>query len=453
MLHSHETPLFGAGLSTNEYWYLAAKAATEQAVQPLRRSADIAFVFFTKDHVEYADKVAELVRKETGAANLLGVSCEGVIAGEREIERTCGLSVFLGTIPHCRVRLYSVHDMAHHDYASEDARRRVARVIGADEHLASSVIFVDPFTVPLLELLPAMNECRTKNSHNEPIGSLIGGVASAAEKRGDNRFILSSGIDTPRMFDGGGVGISFSHEPDQPHRFDLRTVVSQGCNPFGDPGIVTKVHKNLIVEIGGRPALQFMQDQIESLNESEREQLKRGLLIGRVIHEYKTRFGRDDFVIRNVIGADEESGAVAVQDFLRVGQTVQLHLRDAQSAHDDLQLLLDGQRLLGKPAGTLLLTCNGRGSRLFRTAGHDARTIYRAFDSLAPGPELAKAGEYVATQNSSRMALAGMFAAGEIGPIGNDSYLHGHTACALMFRGADDQDPSPVPQASHSRTS
>lgn len=440
---SRECPVFGAGLSTNEYWYLAAKAATEQAVQPLVRAADVAYVFYTKEHVEYADKIADIIRTETGAAHLIGVSCEGVIAGEREVERTCSLSVFLGTIPRCRVQLFDIGSMTHHDYTSDDAHRRVARAIGADEHLAATTIFVDPFTVPLLDLLPAINASRTRDAHGAPIGTVLGGVASAAEKRGGNRFLLASGSEKPRMYDSGLVGISLSHEPDQPRGFDLRTVVSQGCRAFGEPAIVTKAHKNLIVELGGRPALHFMHEQIERLDENDREQLKQGLLIGRVIHEYKQRFGRDDFVIRNVIGADEESGAVAVQDFLRVGQTVQLHLRDAQSAHDDLQLLLDGQRLLGKPAGTLLLTCNGRGSRLFRNAGHDARTIFRAFDALPPGPELAKSGQHIdplSTQTRERMALAGMFAAGEIGPIGQDSYLHGHTACALMFRAAEAAD-------------
>ena len=63
-------------------------------------------------------------------------------------------------------------------------------------------------------------------------------------------------------------------------------------------------------------------------------------------------------------------------------------------------------------------TCNGRGTRLFSDPGHDARAISKALSQAPERP----------------FPLAGFFAAGEIGPIGASSFLHGHTASLALFR-------------------
>ena len=97
----------------------------------------------------------------------------------------------------------------------------------------------------------------------------------------------------------------------------------------------------------------------------------------------------------------------------RLGKTVQFHVRGAQTAVEDLQLLLDAQQLATQPFAGLLVTCNGRGRNLFHVEDHDL-TIIR--DRLGEVP------------------IAGFFAAGEIGPIGGRSFLHGHTACLTLFR-------------------
>jgi len=107
--------------------------------------------------------------------------------------------------------------------------------------------------------------------------------------------------------------------------------------------------------------------------------------------------------------------AIAVGDTPRVGQTVQFHVRDADTAHEDLQLLLDAQQLKEAPLGAMLFTCNGRGARLFKDGRNDVQTIR---DRLGDLP------------------LAGFFAAGEIGPIGGRCFVHGHTAALALIRTA-----------------
>ena len=103
------------------------------------------------------------------------------------------------------------------------------------------------------------------------------------------------------------------------------------------------------------------------------------------------------FPDRGLLGADRSSGALAVGDTVRVGQTVRFHVRDAQSADEDLRqvLALQNEALAGRTtAGALLFTCNGRGSQMFPVADHDAA---RSPSLSAPRP----------SQGSSAQARSG----------------------------------------------
>jgi small ligand-binding sensory domain FIST len=166
----------------------------------------------------------------------------------------------------------------------------------------------------------------------------------------------------------------------------------------------------MVYELGGQPALQRLESLIETMPDEERALVNHGLHIGRVIDEHKLDFTRGDFLIRAVIGADRESGAVAIGDLAPVGSTVQFQVRDASSAAEDLGQLASQVAMAD---GALLFTCNGRGTNLFETANHDASKVAARIT-----------GE----------AVAGMFCAGEIGPVSERSFLHGFTASAAIFR-------------------
>jgi small ligand-binding sensory domain FIST len=135
-----------------------------------------------------------------------------------------------------------------------------------------------------------------------------------------------------------------------------------------------------------------------------------GLHLGVAMDEYADEHGPGDFLVRGVVGADTERGGLVVGDLLSVGQTVQLQVRDAESAALDLVTLLGD--VPGNVAGALLFSCTGRGAALFGSADHDA---------LAVRDVLGARG------------VAGFFAAGEIGPVGGRSHLHTFTASVLAF--------------------
>jgi small ligand-binding sensory domain FIST len=194
----------------------------------------------------------------------------------------------------------------------------------------------------------------------------------------------------------------------------LATVVSQGCRPIGRHFVVTKAERNVIYELGGKPALAQLREIFDTLPTSEQRLVQRALHLGRVVSEYQERFEQGDFLVRNVMGIDSNSGAVAIGDFIRPGQTVQFHIRDEAAADAELKQLLAGVRdqSAAAPAGGLLFTCNGRGTRMFSQPNHDAQAVASAF-----GP----------------IPLAGFFAAGELGPVGRQNFVHGFTASVGLF--------------------
>jgi small ligand-binding sensory domain FIST len=174
---------------------------------------------------------------------------------------------------------------------------------------------------------------------------------------------------------------------------------------------VTEAQQNIILKLGGRPALEKLKELMEGLNDRDREVFQNGPHLGRVINEYQDSFGRGDFLVRNLIGIDPQHGAIAVGDLIRPGQTVQFHARDADAADEDLRAMLEGR----SAEAALLFTCNGRGTRLFDERNHDISVLH---DQLGDIP------------------TAGFFAAGEIGPVGSRNFLHGFTATMLLFQSA-----------------
>lgn len=426
-----------SGLSSHPQALAGAAQACEQVLAALEgESPDLAFVFFSAHHVGYAPEIAAIVRRELSPGTLLGVSTKAVIGGAVELERVPGVSILALRLPGARCTTFTADDL----YPADDTEEGIARVRSAmgltpDHHAA--FFFADPFSVPLVRLIPVMNQARESlrgpgNAHADGSrvqrGPLVGGMASAAKSPGGNALILND-----RVMRSGGVGVSIAGPG-----VCVDTVLSQGCRPFGPAAVITKAKGNVILELGGRPTPETVRAAIDDLWERAKDLLKDGLLIGLVINEYKDRFGRDDFLIRNVLRLDASTGGIAVADVVRVGQTVRFHHRDAATASEDLGLLLDAQRLYDRPAGCLLITCNERGQKLFGTPHHDAAAVARAFAPLPAGEQLAKGGEALSPAEPGVIPLAGFFAAGEIGPVGGAgrSFVHGHTVCAVLFREA-----------------
>ena len=383
---------FSAALSTDAD---TGKAVAEvcRARERLGGPADLAMLFVSHHHGPDFDAFVARVRELTGARCLLGCTGESIVGTGKEIEEQPAVSLWLARLP--GVSLTPMH--------LEFARTpEGGTFVGWPESLpdpwpqgAALFLLAEPFSFPADSLLERLDE-------DHPGAPVLGGMASGASSPGENRVFLNG-----EAFDSGAVTVLVHGD------VEVRSVVSQGCRPIGRPLVVTKADRNVILELGGRPPLAHVQEIFDASSPAEQQLMQRGLHVGRVTSEYREQFTRGDFLVRNVIGADRESGAVAIGDFVRPGQTVQFHVRDAGSADEDLRVLLDAARTAATPAlGALIFTCNGRGTRLFPEPHHDASVVGQVLGEIP---------------------TAGFFAQGEIGPIGGRNFLHGFTASVALF--------------------
>ncbi len=350
---------------------------------------DAIFVFASAAFDEDLPEIAEAVWHHAGSMIVIGCSSSGVIGRGAEMEHEPAISLLSLELPGAILR-----PVRFTQGMLQDARDGgLAERIGVDPALVNGwMLLADPFRMDGALLLEQLNEAY-------PGLPIIGGLLAPGAGQSQTWVMLNG-----RIYNDGGVGLSIGGE------FDILPIVSQGCEPIGDTWTITGVDEKWIESISNRPALQMLTETLNTLPVDMQQEAREHLVAGLAADEYREHFGRGDFLIRNVIGVKRESGAIALGARPRVGQTIQFQLRDAATADLDLMAtLLEAQLRLGNrvPVAGLLASCNGRGTSLFDLPHHDAAAIERRFPGLP---------------------LAGLIAAGEIGPVGSKSFIHGFTS-------------------------
>jgi small ligand-binding sensory domain FIST len=321
---------------------------------------------------------------------------EAVVGTGQEIEHRAGLSLWLGKWAG-GIELEQCHLTPQQTSDGLSLLGWPDGLVEGGPDPGTLLLLGDPFTFPAQEIfLPQVDA-------DYPGLRVHGGMASGMAGPGQTPLVLGA-----EVVDTGAVGVLLRGPT------GVRGVVSQGCRPIGVPLVVTKGQDNVILELGGQNPMARLKAMYDELPTHDQDLFQRGPHVGLAMTEYRDRFSRGDFLVRNLYGVDRATGAMAITDRVRVGQTVQFHVRDAASADEDLRLLLR-QELAAKPAkpqAALVFTCNGRGTRLFGEPHHDAAVLR---DEVGPVP------------------VAGLFAAGEFGPVGGRNFIHGFTASVVLF--------------------
>jgi small ligand-binding sensory domain FIST len=389
---------FAAALSTVEPTARALDEVCATARDRLDSDPDLAFVFFSPHHADAAPSLARALQERLNPRCMIGCIGEAIVGTGLEVEHKAALSLWLGKLP-AGVELESCHLTPQKTPDGLSLLGWPDGLVDGGSDPGTLLLLGDPFTFPAQEIfLPQVND-------DYPGLRVHGGMASGMAGPGQTPLILGS-----EVYDVGAVGVLLRGP------VGVRSVVSQGCRPIGEPLIVTKGQDNVILELGGEPPMTRLKAIYDTLPKHDQDLFQRGPHVGLAITEYRDRFSRGDFLVRNLFGVDRATGAMQITDRVRVGQTVQFHVRDAESADEDLRLLLK-QELAAKPAkpqAALMFTCNGRGTRLFHEPNHDAAVLR---EEVGPIP------------------LAGLFAAGELGPIGGRNFIHGFTASVVLFDG------------------
>jgi small ligand-binding sensory domain FIST len=386
-------------VSTNWEEGLQAAIAEVREFEP-----DVVFLFVSAAFSEHFPELARRAWQESGAMLLLGSSANGVIAEGLEADQQPAIAMLALSLPGAVLRPVRFTQSMLESIDDPGAFRERLGVELSDVN--GWVLLADPFRLDASLLIERMNEAY-------PGTPMIGGLASPAEHQRRTWVFLNG-----EAYGDGGIGLAIGGE------YDLLPIVSQGCEPIGEAWTITGVNDQWVESISNRPALTVLAETLAVLPDAMQEEAERNLVVGLAADEYRDRFGRGDFLMRNITGFDWERGALALAARPRVGQTIHFHLRDAATASLDLTLMLtEAQAGLHdrEAVAGLLYSCNGRGVTMFGVPDHDAGELARRFGDLPH---------------------AGIIAAGEIGPVGKRTFLHGFTASVgIIVRRAGDIAP------------
>jgi small ligand-binding sensory domain FIST len=381
----------GSGLSTEPDARFGAAEAGAAARDALGgRACDVAVVFASGAHVAAPEATLEGVHEALAPAELVGCGAAGVIGEMREVEEGTAVSVWAAALDGGEAIPF--HAEVEPLGEGGGVLSGLPELAGAD----GALLLADPFTFPTDAVLRELSAAA-------PMLPLLGGLASARSPDAETPLLFGDDVVTS-----GAVGVRFDG-------VEILPCVSQGAAPIGPELTITACEGPIIGELAGKPALEKLRETIEALTAEDLRLVQGGLLMGIVIDVNKPDYIQGDFLVRGLVGADPDTGQVAVGTDVRPGQVVRLHARDAASADRDLRDALSARmRALGgrAPAGALLISCNGRGAGMFGHAHHDAAALD---DELGGAP------------------TAGFFAAGEIGPVGGEYFLHGFTATVAVF--------------------
>ncbi len=378
------------------------KNAVGEVTETVRRdlggqAPDLVVVFASAHHRSAFNRLPALVSAELDARVLIGCSAGGVIGGAREIEEAPGLSLTAAILPDVELTPFHLESDRLPAPSADTAAWENLFGLRATEN-PRFVLLPDPQTFDTETLVQGLDRAY-------PHSPKVGGLASGGQAPGANALFLGD-----RVHRSGAVGIALRGN------VELDTIVAQGCRPVGEPMFATRCERNIIWQLDGRRPLDVLQELHPRLSQRDQELARRSLFLGIAMNENREEYRRGDFLIRNLLGVDPDSGALAVGGLLTENTVVQFHLRDAKTSAEDLEELLASYQAThstARPEGSLLFSCLGRGQHLYGTPDHDSKIFRRHLGEIA---------------------LGGFFCNGEIGPVHGTTFLHGYTSSFGLFR-------------------
>lgn len=402
-------------LSTRLSLEAAVKEVAERVRQSLPARPDLAVVTISSAYASEYSRLVPLLLEYLPCAELIGCGGGGIIGtdaenGASEIEGSPALSVSAACLPGTDVSAFhvSAENLPDLDGPVDDW----ANVIGVSpDRQPHFILLADPFSAQINDLLAGLDFAY-------PEATKVGGLASAATM-GTPSGLFYHSERQPRspLYQSGTVGLALSGN------ITVESIVAQGCRPVGPILQVAEGERNIILtattsaESAASSPLEILRETIETLSEADRKLAETSLFIGIAMDAFKLELNQGDFLVRNLMGVDPRSGAVAIGDRVRPGQRFQFHLRDANTSADDLEFLLShyiDERGQSAASGALMFSCLGRGAGLYGKPNFDTQLFQRYFGETVP--------------------VGGFFCNGEIGPVANQTFLHGYTSVFGIFR-------------------
>ncbi len=382
------------GLSTNAHSVQAAVEAGREALDGLNGAgADWCVAFVTAEHAESLPALLGALAENVGTPYVVGCSAAGVMAGDAEIETGPGVAVLAISSDKLRATPFLFQDEGDHGLTA--GVRLGQRLMSSRNSRDLVLVWPDPFHIHPRRLLEGIDATLT--------GLPVAGAASSARGADTPTFQFSGAESAAAAVSGVRLGGEFRY----------RVGVSQGCRKLGAPVRVTRAHDNLILEIENRPALDVIQERSPALT-SRDGQTRCALFVGPIGSEDTAVAGGDDYVLRNVVAIDPDTGVIAITSNVEEGQHVALALQDSGVAQDDLRRVVDDTIQGTSPEAFsfgLYFNCLARGRSLYDRGGVDAEII----SSALPG-----------------VPVLGVFGNAEIAPHGGANRILMHSGVLVL---------------------
>jgi len=370
----------GVGHSTATNPKTAAAEAVAQALAQAKLSrAEGAICFASTGYGAAYPMILRTVASEARTQEVAGCSSLGVIAREHEIESGQSLAVLVFGGSGISAKRFFVPTLRGRgrEVAGEIAAA-VRPSLGAQNLLC---VFADTYNMDPDALLSTLGR-------ELPGVALAGGGASEDGSIGETFQFCGDVVSSNSV-----SGMLISGD------FDLTIATSIACTPVGPAHRVTAARDNVLIELDGRPAYEVFAEAAGPHAADLRRALAFVFLGVPIESGPVTRLERGRYLVRNIVGASEEHGVIAVAHQPAVGDSVGFVIRDGERARQDLKATLEdlSARITSTPVFGLYFDCVSRGSGLYNIPGHDSAYI---------------------RQYLGEVPIAGFFTGFEIGPIG-----------------------------------
>jgi small ligand-binding sensory domain FIST len=385
----------GVGLSTATDGAFAAAEAVERAALSLGERPDLCIAFVTGDHADDLPDILATLTAGSGTPYVVGCSAAGVVAEGREVENEPAVGVLALASDSMRATPFLFRDAG--DQGLTAGIHLGQRLIGSRGRDDLLLVWPDPYRMHPGRLLHGLD-------------ATLGGVAVAGGAASSSRDFPATFQFSGREMSSAAVsGVRIGGE------FRRKVIVAQGCRPVGEPLRVTRSERNLVYELDGRPALDRLRDVVPEELLEDPEHALHVVSIALLPEDGGTALAPGEYLVRNIVAADPDSGALGVADFVEEGRSVVFAVREPESARLELErslAALEAEDGNGDWAFGLYFDCVARGRSLYGKPDVDAGLLSTALPGLP---------------------ILGFFCNAEIAPMRGVNHLFTYTGVLVLF--------------------
>jgi len=400
----------------------AAKAVTELSRKMALGGNDASnlTLWFAKGYGARASEIGPLLREKLGSDGvMIGSSSEGGLIGDgSEVQNeTFALSVL--SMKTTGVRLFPF-------YSKDLSNLPTLGRGGSWSELRASAIRPSVLAFCALPLASGpspqawctmLDRALCEPSEGKNLPTIVGGLTVG-------HHIFIDGVHHT----GGAFGVAFL--PDGTTGASLDAVVCQGAVPFGPPLKITGVSDNLVTELDGKNAAEVLEPLLNGPQVPGTGRSMAGIFVdepsGKLtdpmdIAAVSAFSGRPNCIVRPIHNFTPE-GHVFISPIMddipfKPGMHIQLHCMNKELALDDLRMRAGYDVMAHNfcpPDAAVIISCGARGVSLYEDEGVESASLRQAWGCDVP--------------------TVGFFAGGEIGPVGQKTFMHGYTTSCLFMR-------------------